>query len=177
MLKLLWLFWEKFAQFIWNVVGKPCAAQYLTGLHPPQRQLSDIHFDLLIKRKQQAGQTVMLERIRFLKTGALFEDTIFDQHLIDPIHPFLQITSAALDDQTFLILHTAELLNRYCLYTHSFIPPMVMPCSWAISCWVNFRKLSTPGISDRLLPLSQAAQIEPPSSTYFTVPRVPGGTA
>ena len=52
----------------------------------------------------------MFERIRLLKTCALFENTIFSQHYIDSIHPVLQISTAALEDKALLVSHPAELL-------------------------------------------------------------------
>ena len=54
---------------------------------------------------------------------------IHDQHFIDSIHPFLQIASAVLDDKTFLVTHSAEFVSCNFLNAHSFISPIVMPCS------------------------------------------------
>lgn len=101
----------------------------------------------------------MPEGIGILEFGALFEDAFLCKDLIDAIHPFLRITPAALKNQALLISHAAELLRRDCPYTHSIISSIFIPCSWAISCRVSFRKLSTPGISDKLRPLSQATPI------------------
>ena len=97
----------------------------------------------------------MLEGIGFLESGALFEDTFIDKNLVYSIQPFLRIAAAALEDKPLLISHPAELFLGNLLYTHSFISSILMPCSWATSCWVSFRKLSSPGISERLRPLSQ----------------------
>ena len=71
----------------------------------------------------------MLERIRLLKTGALFENPIFSQHYIDSIQPFLGIAAAALEDEALLIAHPAKLLFGNLLNTHSFISPIVIDCS------------------------------------------------
>ena len=78
---------------------------------------------------------------------------------IDTIQPFLRIAAAALEDKPLPISHPAELFLGNLPYTHNFISSIVIACSWAISCWVSFRKLSTPGISERLRPLSQATPI------------------
>lgn len=101
----------------------------------------------------------MLESIGFLESGALFEDAFVCQNLIDTIQPFLGIAAAALEDKPLPISHPAELFLGNLPYTHNFISSIVIACSWAISCWVSFRKLSTPGISERLHPLSQATPI------------------
>ena len=71
----------------------------------------------------------MLKRIRLLKTGALFENPIFSQHYIDSIHPVLQISTAALEDKALLVSHPAKLVFCNLLNTHSFISPIVIPCS------------------------------------------------
>ena len=71
----------------------------------------------------------MLKRIRLLKTAALFENPIFSQHYIDSIHPVLQISTAALEDKTLLVFHPPKLVFRNLLNTHSFISPIVIPCS------------------------------------------------
>ena len=101
----------------------------------------------------------MLEGIGFLESGALFEDAFVCQNLIDTIQPFLRIAAAALEDKPLPISHPAELFLGNLPYTHNFISSIVIACSWAFYCWVSFRKLSTPGISERLRPLSQATPI------------------
>ena len=101
----------------------------------------------------------MFKGIGFLESGALFEDAFFGKNLVDSIQPFLGGAAAALKDKSLLISHPTELLSGNLLNAHSFISSILAPCSWAISCWVSFRKLSTPGISERLRPLSQATPI------------------
>ena len=101
----------------------------------------------------------MLEGIGFLESSALFEDAIIGENLVDSIQPFLRIAAAALEDKPLPVSHPAELLRRDCPYTHSIISSIFIPCSWAISCRVSFRKLSTPGISGKLRPLSQTTPI------------------
>ena len=101
----------------------------------------------------------MPEGIGCLEFGALFEDAFIGENLVDSIQPFLRIAAAALEDKSLLISHATKLLFGNLQNTHSFISPILMPCSWVISCCVSFRKLSTPGISERLRPLSQATPI------------------
>ena len=156
---LLFLNLHETAETIGNVVGQPGAAEGRMGSQPPYGKLSHIQLHIFLEGKQQAGEAVMLESIGFLESGALFEDAFVCQNLIDTIQPFLRIAAAALEDKPLPISHPAELFLGNLPYTHNFISSIVIACSWAISCWVSFRKLSTPGISERLHPLSQATPI------------------
>ena len=148
-------FLNKTAQSVRNIVRQPCSTEGGIGCQPPCGKLSHIQFHILFEGEKHTGQPVMPEGVGFFEASALFENASLGEKLIDAIHPFLWVAAAALKNQAFLIFHTAELFLGNLPYTHNFISSILMPCSWAISCWVSFRKLSTPGISERLRPLSQ----------------------
>lgn len=52
----------------------------------------------------------MGEGIRFCEYRAVSQDSALCQQPVDAVHPFLQITAAALQDKTFLTCHCAQLL-------------------------------------------------------------------
>ena len=68
------------------------------GSQPPYSKLSHIQFHIFFEGKQHTGQTLMLEGIGILESGALFDDAFVCQNLIDTIQPFLRIAAAALED-------------------------------------------------------------------------------
>ena len=94
----------------------------------------------------------MFKGLHLLEPGSIQKDLLLGQYFVDTIQPLLQISAAALEYESFLIFHTAQLVSR------SFLNIRYMVChccsSWT-SSWDSFRKLSNSGTTASVLPLSQ----------------------
>lgn len=68
---------------IGQVVGKPTASECLMGAKPPAGQPAHIHFQILLKRKEEIGQVFMGEGIDSLEGGAILQNPLLCQQFID----------------------------------------------------------------------------------------------
>lgn len=91
----------------------------------PVGQLAHVHLDLIIQRKQEAGQILVLERGYVLESGSVQQDTFFCEDAVDTIHPFGQVTTAALQNETFLAVDLPQILRRDAFDIQSCIPPSI----------------------------------------------------
>jgi len=69
-------------------------------------KLADIKVDIF-KGIENTGYAVTLEHRNILKLCIVKKYSLVCEHFIDAVHPFLHLTSAALQDESFLAVHTA----------------------------------------------------------------------
>ena len=92
------LFGNETVKPIRNIVRKPCPAKVLMCLQPPYGKPAHVQLHIFCKRKEQAGQSVML------KSGAVFcfefcsfkQNAGFCEQVINAVYPFVKASAAAL---------------------------------------------------------------------------------
>lgn len=93
-----------------RIITEPHSAKLFSGLYAPCCQLIYIQLQFRCEWKQQTGTALMPKYGNILKLCSALEDTFLCQKLIDPVLPFLQRTSTALQNKPFLILHLPQLI-------------------------------------------------------------------
>ena len=101
---------DKTAQTVRYKIGQPCAAESIMGLQPPHGKFPNVQLYVL-ERIEQTGKIPILESGNILKFAAVLQNPRLGEHLIDPVHPFLQIPAAALQDQAVFAFHAPQVIG------------------------------------------------------------------
>ena len=115
----------KTAEVVFDIVTEPRTAEAVVTCNAPVGQLGHIHLDMIIQREQKAGNILVLERGYFLESGSVQQDAFFCEDAVDAIHPFGQVTTAALQNKTFLAVDLPQILRRDAFDIQSCIPPSI----------------------------------------------------
>ena len=80
------------------------------GLQSPHGKFPNVQLHVL-ERIEQTGKLPILESGNILKFTAILQNARLGEHLIDPVHPFLQIPAAALQDQAVFAFHVPQVIG------------------------------------------------------------------
>ena len=80
---------------------------------------------MIIQREQEAGQILVLERGYILESGSVQQDAFLCEDAVDAIYPFGQVTTAALQNETFLAVDLPQILRCDTFDIQSCIPPSI----------------------------------------------------
>ena len=76
----------------------------------PDGEFSNVQLNILGEREQQICQPFMLEGVDFTELCSFQKDAFLGEHLVDAIHPFGEVTSTALENQSFRTAHPTKLV-------------------------------------------------------------------
>ena len=98
---------NKAAEPIGDIVRKPGAAELFVGTQPPHGELAHVDLHTVLKGKEDICEATVLEYRDILKFAAVFQDTFLGEQTVDAVEPLLRIAATALQNKSFLAVHTA----------------------------------------------------------------------
>ena len=111
------------AEPIRDIVRKPGAAELLMGAQAPHSELTHVDLHTVLKGKEDICKAAVLEYGDILKFAAVFQNTLIGEHTVDAVEPLLRITAAALQNKSFLAVHSAKVVGGYGADAHiTYLP-------------------------------------------------------
>ena len=129
---------NKTAEPIGDIVRKPGAAELFVGTQSPHGELAHVDLHTVLKGKEDICKAAVLEYGDILEFAAVFQDALIGEQTVDAVEPLLRITAAALQNKSFLAVHSAKVIGGYGFDAHiTYLP----------SAWLR------PGLLPRRIPM------------------------
>ena len=116
----------KTAKTVFYIVAEPGTAEVVVGTDAPQSELAHIDFGPILQREHETGQALIFEGVGFLKPESVFQDFFLGEDAVDSLHPFGEVTAAALQDEGLLILHMPQITGCNAFDDHKCIPSSIV---------------------------------------------------
>lgn len=99
----------------------------------PHGELAHVDFQPVPKGKENIGDFSVLEYGDILELAAVFQDTLIDEQTVDAVKPLLWIAAAALQNKSFLAVHSAKVIGGYGADAHITFGTVIISRSMRLS--------------------------------------------
>ena len=89
----------------------------------PDGEFSDVQLYILRERKQQICQSFVLKCMDFIELCSFQKDAFLGEDLVDAIHPFGEVTTTALENQSLGTAHLTKLIGSNDVNFAQYLPP------------------------------------------------------
>ena len=77
------------------------------GTQTPHGELAHVDVHAVLKGEEDIGEVAVLEYRDILEFAAVLQDTLIGKQTVDAVKPLLRIAAAALQNKSFLAVHSA----------------------------------------------------------------------